>query len=148
MKPLAEAAERDRAAMAPRGGGAGAPAPAKAVVPFVAVVDEEQVRAAVTVALDASMAAMAEEIGRRVMAALATRKPEVEPPPAPVAAPAAAEPLVAAAPVPPPPPEAPAPIAPRVEPVRRVSSLRNRSGSILGLEISRPEPEDSFRDSE
>ena len=47
-----------------------------AAAPFVAVVDEEQVRAAVTVALDASMDAMVDEIARRVLAALATRKPE------------------------------------------------------------------------
>jgi hypothetical protein len=58
------------------------------------------------VALDASMDAMAEEISRRVMAALLTKKPEPKPAP---------------------PPE-------RIEPVRRVSPLRIRS-SILGLDV-------------
>src|ERR1019366_3576049 len=58
VKPLAEAAAQDRAALAPREPGAAPRLPAVAAVPFVAVVDEEQVRAAVTVALDASMAAM------------------------------------------------------------------------------------------
>jgi hypothetical protein len=86
----------------------------------VAVVDEEQVRAAVTVALDASMESMVEEIARRVVAALQTAKPAaVSSAPAPAAdnmpQPAA-----------PPPPEA--------QPVRRVSSLRTRSTSILGLD--------------
>jgi CheY-like chemotaxis protein len=191
VKPLAEAAERDRAAMLPREGGAQALAAPKAIVPFVTVVDEEQVRAAVTVALDASMATMAEEIARRVLAALASRKPEAplestvpapapqQPPqavsPAAGAAPAAVGPAAApyaadspfapggpfappeplpetAAPAGPPrfaqpapamPAPPPPPIAPRVEPVRRVSAVRHRAGSVLGLDISRPE-EDSF----
>ncbi len=42
--------------------------------PFVALVDAEQVRAAVTIALDASMDAMTNEIARRVMDALQTVK--------------------------------------------------------------------------
>ena len=37
-------------------------------------------------------------------------------------------------------PAAPLPAATRVEPVRRVTPLRIRAGSILGLDISRPEP--------
>ena len=40
------------------------------------MVDAEQVRAAVTVALDASMAKMVDEIASRVLAALNSRKPE------------------------------------------------------------------------
>jgi len=104
------------------------------VAPFVAVIDEEQVRAAVTVALDASMEAMAGEITRRVLAAiLATRKPE---------GPAVVMPAPAIALVPSPSkPAEPAPPEPRVEPVRRVSPLRMRSNSILGLEIDKQHPE-------
>ena len=52
----------------------GAPKSA-AAAPFVAVVDAEQVRAAVTVALDGAMEAMVDEITRRVLAALADRNP-------------------------------------------------------------------------
>ena len=76
VKPLAEAAAQDRAALAPREPGDRSRAPIVAAAPFVAVVDAEQVRAAVTVALDASMEAMVDEITKRVLAALATRKPE------------------------------------------------------------------------
>src|SRR5262245_5646314 len=146
VKPLAEAAAQDRAALAPRDPGSRDRAPMVAAAPFVAVVDEEQVRAAVTVALDASMEVMADEIARRVLAALATRKPEpaltAANPPAPATAPAPPRPAEAAAPAP------PTSIAARVEPVRRVSPLRLRSSSILGLEISRPEPESSETDRE
>src|SRR5579872_5348538 len=128
VKPLAEAATRDRASATP--GGAKAPAPeAKAEVPFVAVVDSERVRAAVTVALDASLDKMVDEIARRVLAAmrsgnaeprLAEPKP-IEPRPAePMLAPPQAEPKPAVLPAPPP-----------VETVRRVTPLRIRSGSIL-----------------
>jgi CheY-like chemotaxis protein len=140
VKPLAEAAAQDRAALVPG-------EPAVAAVPFVAVVDEEQVRAAVTVALDASMAVMVDEIARRVLVALATRKSEPAPahPPAPALAtrPAFVQPPQAAPPARPASPASPAPLEPRIEPVRRVSPLRHRSGSILGLDISRPEPESS-----
>jgi CheY-like chemotaxis protein len=96
-----------------------------ASTPFVAVVDAEQVRAAVTVALDASMDAMAEEISRRVMAALQTRKSE------PKLAENAPEPL------PSPPRPQPQPPPDRLESVRRVSPLRIRS-SILGLDLGPP----------
>jgi CheY-like chemotaxis protein len=142
VKPLAEAAAQDRAAMAPRESGSRDRAPIVASAPFVAVVDEEQVRAAVTVALDASMAVMADEIASRVLAALASRKPESAAPaaaalpaPAPVTAPVASRPAEVAPPAP------PAPTAPRVEPVRRVNPLRLRPSSILGLDIDRKEPE-------
>jgi CheY-like chemotaxis protein len=148
VKPLAEAAAEDRAALVPREPGDRGRVAVVAAAPFVAVVDEEQVRAAVTVALDASMEVMADEIARRVLAALATRKPESPTPPAnlpapaPATTPAASRPAEAAAPAP------PAPMAARVEPVRRVSPLRLRSNSILGLDISRPDPEPSEADRE
>lgn len=136
VKPLAEAAEKDRASLQPPAPGAKARKPV-AAAPFVAVVDEEQVRAAVTVALDASMAVMVDEIARRVFAVLATRKPETAPvPTGNLAAPAQA-------PVTPQPPEAapPAVVSPRIEPVRRVSPLRSRGSSILGLDIDKNNPE-------
>jgi CheY-like chemotaxis protein len=137
VKPLADLAARDRVALVPREPGSNRVS-AVAAAPFVAVVDEEQVRAAVTVALDAAMAVMTDEIARRVLVALATRKPE--PAPAMVNTPA-----LATTPAPPRPPEVapPAPIEPRMEPVRRVSPLRHRPGTILGLDIRRPEPESS-----
>jgi CheY-like chemotaxis protein len=121
VKPLAEAAGKDR------GQESGSndrktSAVRAAALPFVAVVDEEQVKAAVTVALDASMEAMVEEIARRVVAALqASKTAAVATAPAP-AADSMPEPVA------PPPPEA--------QPVRRVSSLRTRStsASILGLD--------------
>ncbi len=138
VKPLAEAAVQDRAAMAPREPGARERVPTVAATPFVAVVDEEQVRAAVTVALDASMAAMVDEIARRVMVALASRKPEAAPAPALATTPAAVPPPQAA---PPAPPTSPAANVARVEPVRRVNPLRLRSSSILGLDIDKENPE-------
>ena len=134
VKPLAEAAVMDREAMAPDESGAAPRALPTAVAPFVAVIDEEQIRAAVTVALDASMESMVAEIARRVMAVLATRKTE----PASAAAPAPAT-----TPAVPPLPQAAPPAAmephmqPRIEPVRRVSALRSRSSSILGLDIDK-----------
>jgi CheY-like chemotaxis protein len=146
VKPLAEAAAQDRAALAPREPDARERVPVGAAAPFVAVVDAEQVRAAVTVALDAAMAVMVEEIARRVLLALATRKPEAAPAagnplaPAPATAPAPLEAPQAAL------PDSPASHATRVEPVRRVTPLRLRSSSILGLDISRPEPESSDTD--
>ena len=90
------------------------------------------------------MGAMVEEIAKRVMLALATRKPEAAPAPvnslALVATPAPIEAPQAARPA--------APPATRVEPVRRISPLRLRSTSILGLDINRPEPESSDTDRE
>ena len=88
VKPLAEAAAQDRAALVPREPGARERVPAVAAAPFVAVVDEEQVRAAVTVALDASMAVMVDEIARRVLAVSRHAKPDWRPlPPAPATTP-------------------------------------------------------------
>jgi CheY-like chemotaxis protein len=137
VKPLAEAAAaaRDRGGQT-RGPRAVDTAPgAVPAAPFVAVVDAEQVKAAVTVALDASMDAIVEQISRHVLQALQTRKPEPE------------RPLEGAHPAPPSPPAGglqavePAPAAPRAQIVRRVTPFRLRSGSILGLDIVRPEPE-------
>jgi CheY-like chemotaxis protein len=136
VKPLAEAAGKSRAENASEPAAASAAAKAVApVAPFIAVVDSEQVRAAVTIALDAAMDNMVAEITRHVLAALNTDKAHtVEAAvPTPPHAPAAASAPTPAAPAPP-------PISSRIEPVRRVSPLRPRSSSILGLEISRPEP--------
>src|SRR5689334_4014379 len=63
VKPLAEAAAAARTEAAPATGRSKA-APARAV-PFVAVVDAEQVKAAVTIALDGAMETMVEEITER-----------------------------------------------------------------------------------
>jgi len=134
VKPLAEAAAVDRAARAsgPEAASAGhAPADPAPSAPFVAVVDAEQVRAAVTVAFDASMETMVEEIARRVLAGLRGRKTDA------VAAAHLTAPLRPEVPQ----PAAPAPAGPHGEVVRRVSPLRFRSGSILGLDISRSEAE-------
>ena len=114
-----------------------------AAAPFVAVVDEEQVRAAVTVALDAAMAVMMDEIAKRVVATLATRKSETAAPVANLPRRRRSPRRFRPQPVQAAPPAPPAPIAARIEPVRRVNPLRLRSNSILGLDISRPEPEAS-----
>ena len=82
VKPLADAAVKDREAMAITGAagqarrGASGPlaSPAAPAAPFIAVVDSEQVRAAVTVALDAAMGTMVDEITHRVLAALNSTK--------------------------------------------------------------------------
>ena len=96
-------------------------------MPFVAVVDAEQVRAAVTLALDAAMGTMVDEIACRVLAALNASKPQAQPePPQPA--------------LPPPLPQTPR------EMVRRVTPRRVRAGSILGLDIDNLEPEDSTPD--
>jgi CheY-like chemotaxis protein len=117
VKPLAEAAGALRVS-GPGGEkpGAGGQGPGAGVMaPFVAVVDSEQVRAAVTLALDGAMEAMVEEITGRVLAALQTKPsagpvPEVDLP--------KTEPAN----------------TPIMETVRRVSKVRARSTSILGLE--------------
>src|SRR5690242_10620525 len=65
VQPLAEAAAKARAETAPAYCGHSSSSAARApAAPFVAVVDAEQVRAAVTVALDASMEQMVDEIAR------------------------------------------------------------------------------------
>lgn len=131
VKPLAEEALRLRTETAALPGAKAPAAPAPPAAPFVAVVDAEQIRAAVTVALDAAMDAMVEEIARRVLDTLNTTKsqPVEAPPPAPAAI---ATPAPAA-------PAPPASVSSHAEPVRRVNPLRLRSSSILGLEISRPD---------
>jgi CheY-like chemotaxis protein len=152
IRPLAEAAEKERVSgpgspsAAAGAATAAVPVEAAQVAPFIAVVDSEQVRAAVTVALDAAMGAMVEEITRRVLATLNRKKPDaraLESMTAPVshAAPAP-PPAPAVAPAMQPTPAAPPPPMPRIEAVRRINPLRLRSGSILGLEISRPDPEE------
>jgi CheY-like chemotaxis protein len=129
VKPLAEAAARYRAEH-PTAGRDFAATPARTgagAAPFVTVVDEETVKAAVTIAFDAAMGTMVDEITRRVLAALQAPRHEA-------AAAAVSEP-----------PSAPAavPAQPRLESVRRASPLRPRSGSILGLEVSPPAPEET-----
>jgi CheY-like chemotaxis protein len=134
VRPLAEAAAKDRAAQQPSTA-SGKPLPKAAAPPFVAVIDAEQVRAAVTVALDASMEGMVEEIASRVLAALSATKPEAVP-----SIPATAPPVAIA---PPEPPKPAAPVQTPPQPVRRVTPLRMRSSSVLGLDISGPESPDS-----
>jgi CheY-like chemotaxis protein len=132
VKPLAEAAWKERPGRPGPGtqtAAADSALRATESAPFVAVVDAEQVRAAVTLALDATMGTMVDEIARRVLAALDAGKPEAQPSPAP------------------PQPEPPKPALPRPpyagrSLVRRVTPLRVRPGSILGLDIDNPEPED------
>ena len=135
VKPLAEAAVAARQGPPP---GPRPPAPGPRLpAPFVAVVDAEQVRAAVTLALDATMGAMVDEIARRVLAALHAGKPET--PETHAAEVPAPEPP---RPEPPqlPPPE---PLPPARGLVRRVTSARVRTGSILGLDIDNLDPEES-----
>jgi hypothetical protein len=159
VKPLAEAAVQDRAS-AGKSAGTAAPAPeVKVEVPFVAVVDSEHIRAAVTVALDASLEKMVDEITRRVLATmragnaepraaasrvLQPRAAEARVPQPRIAEPAPPEPMLAPPQTeqsqPPTPPALPAAVRSQGEPVRRVTPMRVRSGSILGLDIGKPEP--------
>jgi CheY-like chemotaxis protein len=132
VRPLAEASAAARADAKPSSQ-AVSKAPVAPAAPFIAVVDAEQVRAAVTVALDASMADMVDEISRRVIAALNVRKheaPATAPPPAPISP---EQPRVAE----------PPPAAPRADTVRRVTPVRARPsyGSFVSLDINRPDPE-------
>jgi CheY-like chemotaxis protein len=137
VKPLAESAEAARRADAgrvqPQESGV---KPRVDAVPFVAVVDAEQVRAAVTIALDASMAGIVEEISARVLAALMAEKP-AQPPVQAAHRDSRPEPPVTAEPQAAP----PQPAAPMTQPVRKVTPLRMRSGSILGLNIAPAPPE-------
>lgn len=71
VKPLVEQAVKARPAKPDA-----APAPAKRAapnVPVVALIDPERVRAAVTVALDASLPGLIDEITEKVLVALSTR---------------------------------------------------------------------------
>ena len=140
VRPLAEAAVAARANQPEPGEkGAGDLGRAASLAPFVAVIDSELVRAAVTVALDGSMVKMVDEITARVLAALNLKKSEGHameaPPPMRLASLAPPEPARPAA--------TPPPAVDRIEPVRRVNPLRLRSSSFLGLEIGRPEAESS-----
>lgn len=121
VKPLAEAAKADRGLGAEGRGLGTRSSAAETAAPFVAVVDSEQVRAAVTVALDGAMDSMVEEITRRVLTALQTKPPA----------------MASAAELAPPKPATPEPVAntPIMETVRRVNTLRMRSSSILGLDV-------------
>jgi DNA-binding response OmpR family regulator len=131
VRPLAERAQEARSQFAEAESGephAASKVEAAASVPFVAVVDAEQVRAAVTVALDASMVRMVDEITRHVLVALETQAAN-RPAAAPADAPADQNPAdvdVAA--------EADREPSPWPEQVRRVTAVRRRSGSILGLD--------------
>jgi CheY-like chemotaxis protein len=140
VKPLAEAATAARLGPTPgpRPPPPG-PQPAPPIAPFVAVVDAEQVRAAVTLALDATMGTLVDEVARRVLAALHAGKPQAYA--TEVAAPLPPRPEPPQPALPPPPPYTP----PRGT-VRRVKPLRVRTGSILGLDIDNLEPEESAPD--
>ena len=154
VRPLAEAAAKDRAAAgtgpAAAAGAAHAPKPGL-TAPIIAVIDQEQVRAAVTVALDAAMPALVDEIANRVLAALTAKRQaaeKAESRPAPPRPDPFAPPLAAARPAM---PAAAEPIravtrvtAPIATPAR--SSIRLRPGSILGLNLSEPDIPQSKRD--
>jgi len=70
VKPLAEMAVKERGSGPPPAVVAKRPAPR---APVVALVDPERVRAAVTVALDASLSGIIDEITEKVLIALGTR---------------------------------------------------------------------------
>jgi CheY-like chemotaxis protein len=70
VKPLAEMAVKERGSGPPPAVAAKRPAPR---APVVALVDPERVRAAVTVALDASLSGIIDEITEKVLIALGTR---------------------------------------------------------------------------
>jgi DNA-binding response OmpR family regulator len=133
VRPLAERAQQARSQSAlPVPGEAHAVAHVEEAAPFVAVVDAEQVRAAVTVALDASMERMIEEITKHVLAALESQEASRQDAP-----PASSAPL-------PLPQESAMDLessvpeieeSPWPEPVRKVTLLRRRTGSILGLDL-------------
>jgi len=145
VRPLAEAAvaerpapaERPRAVEPPPTPAAQGPEPVlgPSAATAVSLVDSEQVRAAVTVALDASMSMIVEEITRQVLSTLALTKPEElvvpsaaapEPPPVPME-PAAGEPAVGPSSEPP------------TGAVRRRSPVRVPPSSVLGATLGRAE---------
>ena len=73
LKPLLELARQQRGESVPRGRPGGERDGSAPAGPFVAVIDPEQVRAAVTVALDASFEVLINEITEKVLAALSTK---------------------------------------------------------------------------
>lgn len=136
VRPLAERAreERDRQPDEAASGEAHAAPHVEVAAPFVAVVDAEQVRAAVTVALDASMEHMIEEITTHVLAALQSQE-TADPPNSQPAAPVTEYAAAGTQGAPPDLDEQ----SPWPEPVRKVTLLRRRTGSILGLDLDSPE---------
>ncbi len=146
VKPLVEAvaaARAEKGTAFPRGSLPELPPFPKADAPILAVLDAEQVRAAVTIALDAAMGNMVDEITRRVLVALTTKRPAAQ----------VTETAAEAAPVTEAPKEAETPPPPHTaiaasqvrdtESVRRVNPARVRSGSILGLDVAPPDTETS-----
>jgi len=138
VRPLAEAAEKDKGSpTAPAAAAAPRPAEARVTAPVIAVIDPEQVRAAVTIALDAAMPALIDELTNRVLGALSPRRqPDASAQAAPPATPAGPGDV------------APLPTADPVRQVTRASSgfagapnrplHRQRPGTVLGLSF---EPE-------
>jgi CheY-like chemotaxis protein len=151
VKPLAEAVAAERALKGiPTRAAMPEVRPARPkVTQFVTILDAEQVQAAVTIALDAAMGSMVEEITRRVLDTL-TAKPPLAHAASAQASEASREisqqadaelPGHANA-------EAPEAAAPpsalsmsTPETVRRVMPMRVRSGSILGLDLAPAELE-------
>jgi CheY-like chemotaxis protein len=141
IKPLAERAVQDRSQLRPPEAVAQPGESNRAASPFVTVVDAEQVRAAVTIALDAAMEKMVHEITFRVLAALQVRKPASQAAvdvPGVVPKPGPPQPAAESLPEPKKPGDSAAPA--RLESVRRVSPLRSRPGSFLGLDLNSVEP--------
>lgn len=132
VKPLVESAQAARAELGVNASG-GKDQGGKTKVsqaPFVAVIDAETIRAAVTIALDAAMPTMVDEITQRVMETLNPKRKE----PAPLPVPPRMEPVRPSV-------SAGATPALKLDGVRRINPLRARTGSILGLDISRSEEE-------
>jgi CheY-like chemotaxis protein len=73
VRPLAAAAAAEKGEEKPLAARASAAAAASENRPIVAVIDAEQVRAAVTIALDAAMPALVDEIVDKVLVALRTK---------------------------------------------------------------------------
>jgi CheY-like chemotaxis protein len=140
VKPLAEAVAAERALKGIPARAARPELPAvrpKTFTPFVTILDPEQVRAAVTIALDAAMGNLVDEITRRVLDTLTTKSPQPQSAPVQLSEVTAEIPAVEIAPQPE--PVAPPPAAPAVavpETVRRILPVRVRSGSILGLDLA------------
>ncbi|MGA2039364.1 MAG: response regulator [Bryobacteraceae bacterium] len=132
VRPLAERAQEARRQYREGGPGdvhaAAQPDKVAPLVPFVAVVDVEQVRAAVTVALDASMARMVDEITKHVLVALESQEANRPETPAADSLPVKEDAMDAESDT------AESEPSPWPEPAHRVTTLRRRPGSILGLD--------------
>src|SRR5262245_59890682 len=78
VKPLVESAQAACAELGIHAGGkdAGVKGSRTPLAPFVALIDPEQIRAAVTIALDAAMGSMVDEITHRVMESLNPKRKE------------------------------------------------------------------------